>query len=65
MEMDGSTAMPIDGTAMVGSAMDGVLVMEGLREQPDGDGWREGDGCHDGDGNGRLVGNAMAMDRQR
>jgi hypothetical protein len=38
-DMDGSTAKTIDGTAMVGSAMDGALVMEGLREQCNGDGW--------------------------
>ncbi len=63
-EMDGSTATMIDSTAMVGSAMDGTLVMEGLREQHDGDGWREGDGHPNGNGNERLVGNATAMDRQ-
>jgi hypothetical protein len=40
---------------MVGLAMDGPLVMEGLREQRNGDGWRKGDGCCDGDGNGRLF----------
>jgi hypothetical protein len=62
-KMDGSTAMTIDGTAMVGLAMDGALVMEGLREQCDGDGWHEGDGRRNKDGNGWLVGNAMAMDR--
>ncbi len=64
MEMDGSMATMIDGTAMVGLAMDGTLMMEGLREQRDGDGWREGDGCYDGDGDGRLDGNATAMDRR-
>ncbi len=65
MEMDGSTATTIDGTAMVGLAMDGALVMEGLREQCNGNGWCEGDGCRNGDGNGRLVGNATVMDRRR
>jgi hypothetical protein len=64
-EMGGSTATTIDGTAMVGLAMDGALVMEGLREQRNDDGWREGDGHRDGNGDGRLVGNATAMDRQR
>ncbi len=63
--MDGSTAMMIDGTAMVGFAMDVVLVMEGLKEQHNGDGWCKGDGCCKGNGNGRLDGNAMAMDRQQ
>jgi hypothetical protein len=63
IEMDGSTATTIDGTAMVGLAMDGALVMEGLREQHDSDGWRKGDGRCNGNGNGWLVGNATAMDR--
>ncbi len=65
MEMDGSTATTIDGTAMVGLAMDGALVMEGLREQRNGNGWREGDGGCNGNGNGRLDSNATAMDMQQ
>jgi hypothetical protein len=64
-EMDGSTAITIDGTAIVGSAMDGTLVMEGLREQRDSDRWREGVGCCNNDGNGWLDGNVTAMDMQR
>jgi hypothetical protein len=62
--MDGSTVTKIDGTAMVGLAMDGTLVMEGLRDQCDGDGWCKGDGRRNGNGNGRLDGNATAMDMQ-
>ncbi len=65
MEMDGSTATTIDGTAMVGLAMYGALVMEGLREQRDSHGWHKGDGRCDGNGNGWLDGNATAMVRQR
>jgi hypothetical protein len=65
MEMDGSMATTIDGTAMVGLAMDGALVMEGLREQRNSNGWRKGDGRCNSNGDRQLDGNATVMDMQR
>jgi hypothetical protein len=63
-EMDGATTMTIDGTVMVSLEMDGALVMKGLREQHDGDGWRKGDGRCNGNGDGWLDSNATAIDMQ-
>jgi hypothetical protein len=65
MEMDGSMGTTIDGTAMVGLAMDGMMVMECLRDQQDGNGRRKGDGRCNCNGDGWLDGNVTMMDRQR